>query len=284
MKKLLIATTALVATAGVAAAEVETSGDGRMGIVYDGTDARFSSRLRIKFTATGETDGGLSFGGSVRSEQNSNGNNLFMTAGSVYISGAFGKLSMGDNDTAANAAVGHVSGVGYTGIGNFNETGGFLGQPDTSVLYTYTTNGLTFYASAGQQNLVGNESVSVAVKYESGNFLVALGYEDVIQGGIARDMLSLKAQASFGDATVKAVLKDDSNFSDVSYALSVDYVTGATTITAFYADTGTGAPTGATGFGLGAAYDLGGGAAVKGGIVAVDGLDTAADLGITFSF
>ena len=77
MKNLLLASTALVAFAGAAAAEVAISGSGRMGIVYDksivnddlvrngGTITRssdagmsFNSRVRVAFTLTQETDAG----------------------------------------------------------------------------------------------------------------------------------------------------------------------------------------------------------------------------------
>ena len=72
MKKILFASTALLATAGIAAAEVSVSGDGRMGVTYlkdrvltDGNgdpysaEWQFTSRIRIKFAASGETDGGI---------------------------------------------------------------------------------------------------------------------------------------------------------------------------------------------------------------------------------
>lgn len=65
MKNLLIATTALVATAGVAVADVKVSGYGRFGALYnDGVAAgadktNTASRLRLQFDASTETDGGL---------------------------------------------------------------------------------------------------------------------------------------------------------------------------------------------------------------------------------
>ena len=64
-------------------------------------------------------------------------------------------------------------------------------------------------------------------------------------------------------------------------ALSVDYTTGATPLTAFATDNVDFAGTDT--FGVGAAYDLGGGASVVGGIVD-NGTDTTADVGLTFSF
>ena len=69
MKKLLIATSALVALTGAASAEVALTGDGRMGLVWDGDNAQFSSRVRARFNLSGETDSGLSFGGSFRVDQ-----------------------------------------------------------------------------------------------------------------------------------------------------------------------------------------------------------------------
>ena len=278
MKKILLATTLLAASTGFAAAEVATSGSARMGLIYDGDDAFFTSRIRVIFKMTGTTDGGLEFGAEVRADQASEANSggTSMDAGKVFISGAFGKLLMGDLDTASNELVGDVSGVGLTGLGDFNELG-YVGQTDTSIRYEYTAGAFTAALSAGQ---IGTEEFSVAVKYSTDAYSVALGYED---GGLAGDeQLSLGGSATFGAATVKAVVNDYSGFDDLEYALSVDYDMGAVAITAFYAhqeDFGH-----EEYFGLGAAYDLGGGAKVVGGIVSVDGDETIADVGISMSF
>ena len=95
MKKILIATTALTLLAGAASAEVALSGNARMGILYNGEDTNFTGRIRVIFTMSGETDGGLSFGSSIRADQASNGN-AGAASGSVFMSGAFGTISMGD--------------------------------------------------------------------------------------------------------------------------------------------------------------------------------------------
>ncbi|MEI2688029.1 MAG: porin [Cypionkella sp.] len=107
MKKILLATTILAASTGFASAEVALSGSAYMGLLNDfgaGDDTIFISRARVEFTLSGETDGGLAFGASFRADNARNGFGLSAnngTAGSVYISGAFGKLSMGDVDGAA---------------------------------------------------------------------------------------------------------------------------------------------------------------------------------------
>ncbi len=145
MKKILLATTMFVAASAAAHAEVTLSGDARMGVTAGGgADAAFSSRARVRFTAAVETDGGLSLGATFRAQDAAAASGG--TAGAVSISGAFGTLSMGDEDSAANTVVGNVSGVGYTGLGDKNELG-YLGGKSTNVLYTYTAGAVTARSS-----------------------------------------------------------------------------------------------------------------------------------------
>lgn len=286
MKKVLLATSILAASAGFAAAEVAVSGSARMGLYYNGNDTYFSSRIRVNFDMSGETDGGLAFGASIRADQAGTGNGgaldlstgtegdrlggTAMDAGTVYISGAFGKLTFGDVDSAAQALVGQVSAVGFTGLGSYNEVGYFGSAPDTSMLYEYSAGAVSFALGAGQLNTA--DFISVAAKYSTDAFSVAIGWED---DGVD-NTLSLGGSATFGAATVKAVVLDSDHLADTDFALSVDYVAGPTTVTAFYHDA-------IEVFGIGAAYDLGGGASVKGGIV-TDGDDTIADVGVVMSF
>lgn len=278
MKKILLATTVLAATAGVAAAEVTVSGAGRMGVAsVAGGDAMFSSRIRIIFSATGETDGGLTFGASVRNDQSGVGNTANGDS-TVFISGAFGKITMGDVSGAADALVGQVSGVGYTSIGSLNEID-YLGNDKTAALYTYSAGALTFGLGLGQ-TAGAEQDVSAAVKYSTDAYTVALGYED-----IGTDtQTSLLGSATFSGATVKAKFADRDSAADSAYALSVDYTMSGVGLTAFYASNSK--FNGFDHYGVGASYDLGGGAVVKGGIVETqdDGLAPALDLGITMSF
>ncbi|RMH39212.1 MAG: porin, partial [Alphaproteobacteria bacterium] len=66
MKKVLFATTALVATAGVAAADVSISGYAEMGVIGGtGMDAQFHTDIDATFSMSGTTDNGLTFGASV---------------------------------------------------------------------------------------------------------------------------------------------------------------------------------------------------------------------------
>ncbi len=352
MKKLLLATSILAGTSGLAAAEITLSGDARMGIINDfvlgaGDDkTTFTSRARVTFTMTGSTDTGLEFGASFRADNA--GGAASGTAGSVYVSGAFGKLSMGDVDGAAQMAVGHVDGVGLTGLGDLNESaylgaGGlrfstllFPGIPDPLVpgssvavtgdptaLYEYSTGALSLYASVTKPAYTVTTGIgtyeglayALGAAYSLDGYKFSIGYEKVdferlppgAPDAYSADHVTLGADATFGAVTVKARYGkaniDDRTPAAALYdfdqwALSATYKQDALSVTGFVSNKHfTDGITGANiieidGIGLGAAYDLGGGASVKGGIVqkevttgvAPSVKDTAFDLGLSFSF
>lgn len=323
MKKVLFATSALVLSAGFASAEVAVSGDGRMGMIYDGNDVQFSSRARVKFTLTGESDAGLSFGGSFRVDQqdDAGGKASNGTAGEVWISGTYGRLAMGDVVSASEAAIGDLYEVGYT-------EGGFAGDIEEityltgdnadlfgqgpNALYEYGVDGITFFASTSDgKNEAGEGDVaySLAAKYEAGNYSAGLGYAKF---GDASE-ISLGAEATFDQFSVKGIyVKYDDADAAFAFArggvggdwedqagiathehtigLAAAYQADAILVKGFWRqDKFEAVATGATAkfdsFGIGADYDLGGGAVLAGGIIDSDYLDdTVADLGVKFKF
>lgn len=301
MKRLILAASILGASAGGAMADVTLSGDARLGVYYDGTDTVITNRARVTFTMSGESDSGLSFGATFRAD-NAVGA-AAGTAGSVYVSSSIGKLSVGDVDGAAAAAVGQVSAIGLTDLNSFNEIGYALGTEDPSVLYEYGFGSGTVYASWNNAGDYG-----VAGKYAFGNYTLAAGFERIDAGtdvtGSIYDtrwgfgpvffngvtQYSLGATAELGDATVKGVwarYDEDNNSGTMDqYALSVDYKFGAATVTAVYnAFSGGGIYAGDSddAYGLGVAYDLGGGAVVKAGVASLGGT-VVADMGLALSF
>ena len=315
MKKVLLATSALVLTAGAAAADISLSGSARMGLVYadNGTDpstTQFSSRVRIVFTASGETDTGLSFGASVRADQfggnqktDSDGDTVGSSGttngdSTVFISGAFGKLTMGDVSGAADALVGQVSGVGY-GPNDDTQEINFIGTVKTALYYEYSAGALTFGAGIGQLD-TEEDTYNIGVKYAADGYSVALAWEslDSVVDADDVDMISLGGSATFGATTVKARVSDlDISGVDTAYALSVDYAMGDTTLTAFYVDYGNSGEylnpydsgdSDVKHIGLGAAYNLGGGATLAGGVTRQNNNTspdaTIANLGLKFSF
>ena len=341
MKKFLLATTFLAATTGLAAAEISMSGDARMGIVsrysVDAGENQlgFSSRARLKFTLSGETDGGLSFGATFRADQAAGSSKGI--EGEAYLSGAFGKITMGDNDSAANVVIGHVDGVGYTGNGDFNEIR-YVGQTDTSVLYTYVQGATTIAASIGQIDAERDyddnaaQAYALAASYSFGTYKVMAGYEkgqtvvysfrniddayDPDPENTYWDRFDvdshvvLGADATFGAISVKARAGIGGGLSygeypvdGTQYALSATYVADALALTAFVAGSdlayewidGEDYGFKTLRLGIGATYDLGGGAAVSAGYTRVksglinyggieDWTDDRFETGVKFSF
>jgi outer membrane protein OmpU len=363
MKHLLLSTAMLVSTTGFAAAEVTLSGDARMGIKGgDNVDTEFTSRARVSFGLSGATDGGLEFGASFRADNAAGA--AAGDAGSVFISGAFGKISMGDVDSADN--IGQLSGVGLTGLGDANEVEysadgvnlfGFAAYADAAeisagngsnfesagskVLYTFSAEALSISASASQNGDV--KSYAAGATYSAGGVTVGAGYgvSDVYMtdesssnsfnglSGQVKDM-TLFASYTMSATTIKgiyqhkdlgAALQHNNRFRELSadadtYGVSVDHTVGALTLTGFIKtssaftidelkrnDAVPPVPVDAvrlTSYGFGAAYDLGGGASVVGGIAHVDSVDwsgdpddlmlseiaedTVFDLGLKFSF
>jgi outer membrane protein OmpU len=346
MKKVLLASTALIMSAGFAAADVSVGGDGRMGVIKGwlpgaveldpntdeiigsvDSDLTFTSRIRISFAASGETDGGLAFGGSIRADNATGGG--IGNDGSVFIEGAFGKLSMGDVDGAANAAVGYVSGVGLTGLGDFNEIiyVANVGPDTPGALYEYSFGDFGFYLSADAPGssltlasgiTTDKDAWAAGVNYAFGNFTFGVGYEDTdaatievgdpdlninIQTEVPVTHWVFGATAGFGDFTGKFIygMGDAEGVNQVTggdaditqYAVSGDYTFGATTVTAFYRYSEIETAAEIEAYGLGASYDLGGGASLVGGWVDAEIKDVAAgetysndtyDFGISFTF
>lgn len=327
MKKVLLATTALGLSAGVAVADVTVGGSGRMGILYneDGfindnddssQDYEFTSRIRIEFTASGETDGGLAFGGSIRADNATGGN--VGTEGNVFISGEFGKLSMGDVDGGAEVVIGDLAFVSLTGLGDFNETLYTFGANDPNALYEYSAGGLTLALGVSD-----DDEYSAGVGYDGGMWSVGLGYEKLPEGGdvvreidgedvfvftdVGGDVHQLigAAAVTFANITLKGIYGNmdvnESGVDDVDqWGLSAEGTFGATTVAAFYhAFDGFDGATTAGGdsigedkleyYGIGAEYDLGGGAAIAAGLSSVYDISdndnkTVADFGVKFAF
>ncbi len=292
MKKVLLATSILAATAGFAAAEVTLSGSARMGVIDDfGADnTGFTSRARVVFTLSGETDGGLSFGATFRADNAGAANSG--DAGEVFMSGAFGKLTMGDIDGAAQQAVGNVDGVGLTGLSDLNEAvylGAGDGGSDPTAAYEYSAGAFTGIISAtNPDSVVGvdpDSTLALGVKYSTDAYTVALGYEDA-DGDVSHIILG--GSATFGAVTMKANYgrADLGGVKLDQYHVSATFTADALAVTAFYTDEEDfGALGQGKAYGLGASYDLGGGAKVVGGYAKNDTDDeSAVDLGVSFSF
>ncbi|MDO5648602.1 porin [Paracoccus sp. (in: a-proteobacteria)] len=310
MKKALIASTALILSAGVAAADISLKGDARMGMVYDGNDVNLTSRARVQFNMSGSTDTGLEYGASFRAHQA--GDASTGRRGSVWMKGEFGKLEFGDADSAALVAVPHIHGVGLTGLGDrhentFLKVGASADNP--GALYTYTMDGLTFAASfndgvegrgavgaVDSQGTRTNQAYALGVSYAFDGYKVGLGYENLRDRSAAKraTQIIIGGEAKVENATIRANYGSFNNYSiggqEAKYqaGISAAYkLEGGVDLTGFYRHVEGKTSTIGRYAGIGATYDLGGGAKLNGGIVRRAELgksDTVADMGVQFNF
>ena len=295
MKRILLASTALCLGAGMAIADVTVGGDGRMGVVVDNDEnATFSSRVRVSFTASAELDGGMTAGGSIRADNSVAGKDG--VGGSVYISGSFGKLSMGDVDPGAKAALGHVAGVGFTNLGDLNEityTRGGDGEDPTLQYILPMMGPVQAYASVGQSDgEISFDTFSIgakadlAVGMDDGTAWLGAGFEGTPdENADGKVIVGAGASVSGFSGTLLAGTGDDED----QFAVSARYSAGQIGATVFYADD-TDIDGGAEALGVGLDWSLGGGASIKAGVATniaqEEGDDDmrTADLGVTFSF
>ncbi|SFC64460.1 porin [Tropicimonas isoalkanivorans] len=133
MKKVLLTSTALVAFAGAAAAEVTLSGWAEMGVVGGkDVESQFWNDVDVDFTMTGEADNGLTFGANVDLDSASDlGNHTGeMEDVEIFLSGEFGTVTMGDTDGALDWALTDAADWGNPGTIDDSETAHW-GRQDT---------------------------------------------------------------------------------------------------------------------------------------------------------
>ena len=179
MKKLLIATTALIGTASIAAADVTFNGYGRFGILYeedraDGAEeeTRLESRYRLNIDSSTETDGGVRFAARIRVQADDN-------ADRSADAGSFGGARFQVSAGGFRVRVGNVSGVHDAAevVNFFGFEPGLIGQ-----IGHYSTFGggpIDAFGSSSPSGAEGAGGVNgVNVKYETGPFAVMASYSE----------------------------------------------------------------------------------------------------------
>jgi outer membrane protein OmpU len=300
MKKILFASTALIATAGMAAADINWSGSGRFGLVYEegATDeTSIEHRFRLQATGIAETDGGVKLEGRIRfnstSDQDGGYSSDPMSAAGFAVSTGGLRVDVGSVSDVFDS--GDVMSWGGTGVGyrgfidqasnaNGFDKAGFGGadRDANTVKLRYTAGDFTGAASYTEDNATTGfaDYVQVGVGYSFGNFNVGAMYGD---GGAADSQWAVGAGGSFGDLSVSAIVGDNDNATttDIFWGLSGSYaISAATSVQAAVSGGGTSAD---ESYGIGLSHSLGGGVTLAGGVGSVKGA-TQADLGVTFSF
>ena len=236
MKKVLFATTALIATAGMAAAEVKLSGYGRFGLDYnDGNETvvgrdevNITSRLRIQFDMSTETDGGVTVGARARAQFESrdgtpgtgafNGAQFHVAYGGlrVNVGNIWGAIdSMPGLYLETRSAGLGIDGAGFqslvtqTGNNSFDwdtYTSAAAGRNGIEALYS--AGGFSGHLSYSQSNggtvagsADGLQRTGVHLAYTFGDWTAALGYQD--SNAVGEDKIVVTVQGDLGQFGVR---------------------------------------------------------------------------------
>ncbi len=305
MKKVLFATTALVASAGFAAADVSLKASAEMGIFggdrHGEDDAQFHNDFTLTFDGTGETDGGLTFGMHIEVEESNgagatNGGASYDNE-SVFISGDFGTLTLGETDGAFDKVLQEVALAAgsiqddETEHAGYNGNSGLDGSEDNQILrYDYSFGDFSFALSAEQNDngAGGDDIYGAGIKYKTdfGGTTVAFGLGYQSGGDFDADVVGVSVHADFGNGFEAAINYSDldSDVVDASHVgIGIGYTMDAWAFGINYGEYDVDGGDDSDGFGLAVNYDLGGGAVVQFGYG--DGEDTESySLGIAMSF
>lgn len=166
------------------------------------------NRVRIAFAGSGETDGGLTYGFSARADQSNTSN-----GGSQYISGAFGKISMGDLNGGDEQLVGNLSGVGSSGAGSHQE---FSYQSSShNIGYSISMAGVSFAATtdlvrgADSTKTGSNSAMGIKWSGDMAGAAVAVGLGTSKIGTKTEDSMSLSV--GIGGLSIMAVSHTNDN-------------------------------------------------------------------------
>jgi outer membrane protein OmpU len=290
---------------GTAVADVALSGRAEMG-VFGRTgvaEAQFFTDIDVTFTMTGETDNGLSFGASVDLDEG--GNQAAVKDNSddggiaIFVSGDFGTVTMGDTDGALDWALTEAGNVGNPGSIADDETShaGYVGSygdgrgGDGQILrYDFSAGDFGVAVSLESNEDAGGNSVdygyAIGLKYnlDLGGTTIALGagYQTTVS---EEDIVGISAAATMDNGLSLGIVYTDwsDSANDSQLGLGIGYTTGALSLHANYTQVDLAAGGDIDGFGISAAYDLGGGAVVHLGYADSENV-TSASLGLGLSF
>ena len=300
MKKVLFASTALIATAGMAAAEVSFDGYARFGAYYDeaneGSETNITSRFRLQIDASAESDGGVSFGARVRIQQNEtdaiaeagnsgtgiNGARFFVRAGGleVGVGNIFGAIEFMPGMYPIDLG---LTGLGYdytayAGGADAYSSGGAGSAGSNGVEVIYSMGDFSAHASYSEAVGEDDDRTALHVAYTFSGWTVALGVQD---SPVATDTeTAFSISGDLGIANVTLAWADNGTAGDRTVLAARFDVGAATNVEAYYADDELLDDS----YGVDFNHDLGGGVTLRGGVANRFGDRTVADLGVRFNF
>lgn len=319
MKKLLLASTMLVAGAGMAAAEISLNGYGRFGLQYVEDrgagleDTVISSRLRLNIVGTTETDQGVTFGAKLRMQYNDGDTETAGNAAQFWTSYNGVTVSVGNVDTAFDSvALTYDSEMGYEATSFGDSIATFYAYNSQSqdkgyngIAVTYSINGVNLYLSyvdpnqyastlgAGVNDTYGipvayveNEEFGIAADWSNDQFAVAAAYTANAGGIDNNDIAFVGAAYKFNDVGAVGLNWYDNGEIAPGYevpdqiTLYGNYTFGATTVRAYLSDLdSTGAD---VAYGIGADYAFAEGVKISGSVQ--QGFFDADEVGIPTAF
>ncbi|WP_300032687.1 porin [uncultured Roseobacter sp.] len=312
MKKVLLTSTMLVASAGMAAAEVTFDGFGRFGLFYSETDVaglsdtRIEQRFRLNIVGSAETDGGVEFGARLRIQSDEDGT---ATAGSTtYGNGNGGVVSAPEFNVTAGGFrldVGSTSDVidsgdvvdyyGYgVGLTSFLEQSSDFGLPASgfggggsvapTIKARYSAGDFTVAASYTDNAVDTNASeYQVGFGYNFGNYSAGIAFGSEETAGDDNDFWAASFGGTVGTIGFSLLIADEDIKDDTAFGASVLIPVGAATEARIVvADNGIDGDD--TAYGVGFRHSLGGGVSLRGGIGENNAGNTTADLGVIFDF
>lgn len=318
MKKVLIATTALTLSAGIAAADVKISGSARFGLQYNGANATETSlekRMTLNIDGSTTADNGVTFGARVRVRSDEvagtavNGARVFARAGGLTVAAGNTLGAIESMPNLYGPSVG-LTGLGWSGLvtnidraGATHSTDYFdwdayssRGNGAEGIEVIYSMGDFTGHVSYSSSKLNGGVAATKLLAaygaYTFSGWTVALAVQDADAANDVKDKVVLTASGKIGDFGVGfGVAQNGKGPKGVAgkvtkYAINGSYTMGATTVSGYVATqnvlpVATGSK---TSYGLGASYDMGGGARIVGGIERTTRKDTRADIGVAFNF
>jgi len=278
MKKILLATTALVATTGFAAAEMSWSGSANLGMKYSNSGTTtLHEEIDLGMAATGETDGGIGWKVEMGLDSNVSDSTAAQAAdgGSVALSGDFGTIRVG-NVSSAGTSIG-LPDVGFDtiGIDDAAEKGRNAGDSH-DVQWNYAMDDIALMGSVGSDS----DAMAISAKWTSGALSIGVSHAAAGATGGA-DATAASIGTSVGGFSVNMMAASHSTSANDSVGLSASMpVDGFGTVTFV---TGSNDTDSKSSWGLGFSKSLGGGATLAGAYGSANGNDVA-DLGIGFSF
>jgi outer membrane protein OmpU len=329
MKKVLFATTALIATASMAAAEVRISGYGRFGLDYNDSNDRavngrsstsITSRLRLQFDVSTETDGGVTLGARTRaqieSRDNVPGTGTFNGARFYATVGGF-TLGVGNIIGAIEGMPGmyletRTAGIGIDGAGFHSHVGNVNGEFFNWDAYSSAgagANGMEILYSAGafaahlsystDNGPTAVDRIAANVSYTFGDWTAAIGVQDSDIAFEDKTVVSLSGQlGAFG---VRVAYADNDGIDKFGLYGNMDIGSASNIVLFVTSEDAVSAAQVAAGrndnrdiggldrgegesFGIHYSYDLGGGASFEAGAVSTSTDNTTVQAGVYFSF